>query len=302
MRGATEERHSIAALGDGKHANVLEITGSGMLPSGPYFYLDMILCDFSLKDYLSDPDAYAVLFSSRPSDLVFGPNHQSRVWEVILQACQGLSYIHQRGGLHLNLKPRNSIIPLSSLLNLVLYNRNEGIWKVSDFGYSVARMTKIYQMTGPAELMDSYRAPELTCCFINKLASPIRKVDESTDIWSLGCIIYELLTGKYAFLNANDALQGNLDWTFTGGNVVKFDERARCVLRELSMHMVQTESGRRLPIRTVLDVLSVTGLWDRTIVWTRECRHYEFIRESMDAVAAPGNHSIWKYVHLSTGR
>lgn len=91
-----------------------------------------------------------------------------RVWKVLTELALGLSFIHDKGFLHLDLKPANIFITF------------EGVLKIGDFGMSV-------QYPAPAHIEREgdreYIAPEV-------LSSG--KYDKPVDIFSLGLIILEI--------------------------------------------------------------------------------------------------------------
>ena len=96
------------------------------------------------------------------------------------QICQGVKYLHDHNVIHRDLKPAN--IMVDSNLNL----------KIGDFGISKIFTDKnkfaVTQIGSPM-----YMSPE---------ALGEGKYYHKTDIWALGCILYELITLDYAF-NAN---------------------------------------------------------------------------------------------------
>jgi serine/threonine-protein kinase len=109
--------------------------------------------------------------------------------EYILQACEGLHEAHQLGIVHRDLKPEN----------LFLASTRDGIvLKVLDFGISKDVGTS-FQL-GPRSAVTSagfavgspyYMAPEQMRASL--------EIDSRADIWSLGAILFELLTGKCPF-------------------------------------------------------------------------------------------------------
>jgi serine/threonine-protein kinase len=107
--------------------------------------------------------------------------------EYVLQACEALAEAHKAGIVHRDLKPAN----------LFLTHRADGspCVKVLDFGISKVALADAQgqAMTQTSALMGSpnYMAPE-------QLRSA-RNVDARTDIWSLGIILQELITGDVAF-------------------------------------------------------------------------------------------------------
>jgi serine/threonine-protein kinase len=117
-----------------------------------------------------------------------GPLGISDALEYIIQACEGVGEAHARGIVHRDIKPEN----------LFLVTRDDGwkLVKVLDFGISKAALTN-----SPAALLGHetkslmgspfYMSPE-------QLRST-RTVDHRADIWSLGVVLFELLSGTVPF-------------------------------------------------------------------------------------------------------
>lgn len=103
--------------------------------------------------------------------------------ELLSQICEGLSHAHKHGVIHRDLKPEN-----------ILFDQFGRI-KIADFGIAISkntrRATKETQLLGSAH----YMSPE-------HIQS--KSVDHRSDIYSLGCIIYEKITGDHVFNEKND--------------------------------------------------------------------------------------------------
>ncbi len=118
-----------------------------------------------------------------------GPLQVGEAVEYLLQACEALAEAHVAGIVHRDLKPAN----------LYLTRRADGsaCVKVLDFGISKAALVgdqpAAQNMTQTASVLGTpgYMAPE-------QLRSS-KHVDARTDIWALGVILHELLTGRLAF-------------------------------------------------------------------------------------------------------
>ena len=85
----------------------------------------------------------------------------------------------------------------------MLFSQRSKVWKLTDFGISAEATSKKAHTTRYARGSDSYRAPELLeehPTFTNKV-----------DMWALGCILYELVTGKATFKGYLDVLNYALD-------------------------------------------------------------------------------------------
>jgi eukaryotic-like serine/threonine-protein kinase len=118
-----------------------------------------------------------------------GPLAIEEAVDYLLQACEALAEAHVAGIVHRDLKPAN----------LYLTRRADGssCVKVLDFGISKASLAgdqaAAQHVTQTASVLGTpgYMAPE-------QLRSS-KYVDARTDIWALGVILHELLTGKLAF-------------------------------------------------------------------------------------------------------
>lgn len=114
-----------------------------------------------------------------------GPLPAPEVVDYLLQACEAIAEAHALRVVHRDLKPGN----------LFLTRRPDGspFVKVLDFGISKAHEPAGNRLTQTAAVMGSpaYMSPEQV--------RSTTHVDQRTDVWSLGVIAYELLTGKLPF-------------------------------------------------------------------------------------------------------
>ncbi|KAA8966482.1 Stk1 family PASTA domain-containing Ser/Thr kinase [Mycobacterium sp.] len=110
-----------------------------------------------------------------------GPMPPQRAIEVIADACQALNFSHQHGIIHRDVKPANIMI---STTNAV---------KVMDFGIARAiadsgnNVTQTAAVIGTAQYLSPEQARGDT-------------VDARSDVYSLGCVLYEILTGEPPFV------------------------------------------------------------------------------------------------------
>jgi serine/threonine-protein kinase len=109
-----------------------------------------------------------------------GPMPYRRAIEVIADACQALNFSHQHGIIHRDVKPANIMISKT------------GAVKVMDFGIARAladanNVTQTAAVIGTAQ----YLSPE---------QARGEKVDARSDVYSLGCVLYEMLTGEPPFV------------------------------------------------------------------------------------------------------
>ncbi|AKN15676.1 serine/threonine protein kinase [Mycobacterium haemophilum DSM 44634] len=157
------EAQNAAAL---NHPSIVAVydTGEAETPAGPLPYIVMEYVDGATLRDIVHAD---------------GPMPPQRAIEIIADACQALNFSHQNGIIHRDVKPANIMI---SATNAV---------KVMDFGIAraIADSTSVTQtaaVIGTAQ----YLSPE---------QARGDSVDARSDVYSLGCVLYEILTGEPPF-------------------------------------------------------------------------------------------------------
>jgi eukaryotic-like serine/threonine-protein kinase len=156
-----------------KSEHVARVIDVGSLENGAPYMVMEYLDGSDLSDWLQQRGALPI----------------EQAVEFILQACEAIADAHGLGIVHRDLKPAN----------LYCIRRSDGVLsiKVLDFGISKVTGSQVSSsdmgMTKTTSVMGSplYMSPE-------QLKSS-RDVDARTDIWSLGVILYELLTGQVPF-------------------------------------------------------------------------------------------------------
>ena len=109
---------------------------------------------------------------------------EKRIAKLVYQICQGIQYLHQYGIVHRDLKPQN--IMMTS-------NDHNGNIKIMDFGLSKIIGPKERVVDGFGTL--GYVAPEVL------VRTPYNK---QIDVWSIGIIVYYMLSGNLPFDDEND--------------------------------------------------------------------------------------------------
>jgi serine/threonine protein kinase len=120
----------------------------------------------------------------------YGPMEPSRVRHILHQACKSLDEAHQAGLIHRDIKPRNIMLCKIGL--------EYDFTKVLDFGLVKSlhsdRETTLMTVDGTTTGTPAYLSPEA--------ALGNRAVDGRSDLYSLGCVGYFLLTGSLVFEEA----------------------------------------------------------------------------------------------------
>jgi serine/threonine-protein kinase len=125
----------------------------------------------------------------------FGPVPPGRAAHIMAQVCESLAEAHQAGLVHRDIKPANVYLCKRGLVHDFVKVLDFGLVKVAaGSGRAQTVLTQARVATGTPAFM----APEV--------ALGESKVDGRTDLYSVGCLGYWLLTGRLVFENGN-ALQ-----------------------------------------------------------------------------------------------
>jgi serine/threonine-protein kinase len=142
------------------HANMVAVYDTGEQDARPYIVMEYV-AGRSLRDLLRREGVMP-----------------DRAGEIASDAALGLDYAHERGLVHRDIKPANIMLS------------DEGQVKVTDFG--IARAAGVDTVTQTAAVFGTaaYIAPE---------QAQGESVDRRTDVYSLGVVLYEMLTGRQPF-------------------------------------------------------------------------------------------------------
>jgi hypothetical protein len=116
-----------------------------------------------------------------------GPLSPELATRIVAQACIGLQKAHEAGVVHRDIKPAN--------LYLSRRDGGEFIVKILDFGIAKVKLDHLgssenQKLTRTGSVLGSprYMSPEQ--------AKGLRSIDQRTDIWSLGAVLYQALSGR----------------------------------------------------------------------------------------------------------
>jgi tetratricopeptide (TPR) repeat protein len=162
------ERQALALM---DHPNIARVLDGGATATGrPYFVMELVrgipITDYCDQAQLSTPERL----------------------RLFIKVCQAVQHAHQKGIIHRDIKPSNVLITLHD---------GEPVPKVIDFGVAKAvgqRLTEKTFYTGYAQMIGTpaYMSPEQA-----ELSG--LDIDTRADIYSLGALLYELLTGATPF-------------------------------------------------------------------------------------------------------
>ena len=164
------ERQALALM---NHPNISHVLDAGITDNGrPYFVMELIrgvpITEFCNAHQLS---------------------MEARL-ELFVQVCLAVQHAHQKGIIHRDLKPSNILVTLDG---------ETAIPKIIDFGLAKAIHQRLTDRTADTQMSQVlgtplYMSPE-------QAEQSAADIDTRTDIYSLGVLLYELLTGTTPFTN-----------------------------------------------------------------------------------------------------
>lgn len=181
QRGNKEEigllKHEYEIASTLNHKNIIKIVEYVADPETPFIVLELF-SEMNLKQALRrgpEPIAYMIP-------------------QIIEQTCEALYYFHTKGYVHCDIKPDN-----------LLLNR-DGLTKLIDF--TIAKKVK----KGLGRFFGGKTKVEGTRSYMSPEQIRGQSLDPRSDIYSLGCMFYELMTGKLPFTGntPNDLLSKHL--------------------------------------------------------------------------------------------
>jgi len=166
-------RREIMALSRIRHRGIARIVDHGDHDGVPWYAMEL-LQGRTLRDVIAQQ------FGAKRS--TSGAEAAAPLLDVVHRVCEPLAHLHSHGIIHRDLKPEN------------IYVREDGSVVLVDFGIAVhfgdsreyELGESVLELTGTPE----YMAPEQILG---------RAVDARADLYSLGCILYECLTGRTPF-------------------------------------------------------------------------------------------------------
>jgi eukaryotic-like serine/threonine-protein kinase len=224
----SEPREGDVLAGKFRIERVLGVGGMGMVVSAMHIHLDeRVAIKFLLPEALANAEAVARFGREARAAVKIKSEHVARVIDVgaletgapfmvmellrgrdlaaalrdsgplpvhvavqyVLQACEALAEAHAIGIVHRDLKPANLFVTARADGSPCVKVLDFGISKVTSVSGSGSDMG----MTRTQSIMGSplYMSPE-------QMASA-RDVDQRADIWAVGCVLYELITGRVPF-------------------------------------------------------------------------------------------------------
>lgn len=153
---------------------------------------------------------------------------------IVSQICEALKYIHSKGYLHRDLKTEN----------ILVYQKKPWICKLSDFGHA-HKKNNTKDTFGPT--LD-YMAPE-------EVDKKHGKINEKTDIWKIGILIYELIYGIPPFSedDEDDVMQRIEDVDFQWERNIPIAKK----MKRLILRCSTIDQNKRPTLDEIIDELNL---------------------------------------------
>jgi serine/threonine protein kinase len=173
------ERQALAMM---EHVNIAKVFDAGALENGrPYFVMELVR-GIRITDYCDQNK----LSSSERLNL-------------FVQVCHALEHAHQKGIIHRDIKPSNILVTLHD---------GTPVPKVIDFGIAKATHGDLTDKTVYTQLQQFIGTPVYMSPEQAEMSG--LEIDNRSDIYSLGVLLYELLTGQTPF-NQKELVEAGVD-------------------------------------------------------------------------------------------
>ena len=169
LRRFEQEARVIAAL---NHPNILSIHDTGALDGTRYLVTELLEGD-TLRERLAS-----------------GPLPVRKAVDYALQICRGLAAAHEKGITHRDIKPENIFLTRDGRVKILDFGLAKLTTEAAAAAATITESGRVGSSPGTVVGTAGYMSPEQVRG---------KAVDQRTDIFALGAVLYEMLSGKRAF-------------------------------------------------------------------------------------------------------
>lgn len=264
-----------------EHPNIVPVYEIGKLDDGRLYFTMKAIKGTAFNEAIRE--VHKAIVNNQWQVTASGLSFRKLI-DIFCSVCQAMSYAHSKGVIHRDLKPENIMIGEYGEILVVdwgiakilgtnerdFLNNSEELIK-TDRAKKGLFKTRIGQISGTPE----YMPPE-------QAAGRIDLIDERSDIYSLGTILYEVLTGKapYEAVDRMSVLQQVLDGPpksiYTIRKEIETKEKTTLEeLEELNLSNIESTSEKQLP-------LALVNACEKAMARNKEERHQSVIEFSKE--------------------
>jgi len=196
------ERQALAMM---DHPNIAKVLDAGATETGRPFFVMELVRGIRITEYCDQNNL----------------TNEERL-RLFIQVCQAIQHAHQKGVIHRDIKPSNTLVTLHD---------GTPVPKVIDFGIAKATEQRLTDKTLFTEFQSFIGTPAYTSPEQAEMSG--LDIDTRSDIYSLGVLLYELLTGQTPF-QPERLLQSGLDEM---RRIIREEEPVRPSTRLSSLNM-----------------------------------------------------------------
>lgn len=248
-----------------RHPNVISVDSFGDIFGHPYIAME----------YIEGTDLHLVIRTFRDFSL---SQRWQRTKSILIDLCHALSYIHSRGFVHRDLKPSNVLIT------------NDGQCKLTDFG--------IVKDLNPA-LDDHSTTLVGTWAYSSPEQIGGQDIDHRSDLYSLGIILYAMLTSRRPFAAKNMAGYLKLHKEKNPKSPSEFIPEVPPILESICLKLLQKSPQDRF--QSANDILILLGQAQPNEELQRKLKSWELPFNSTHKDRAVIKHSI-KHLESQGGK
>ncbi len=171
-----------------EHPNIVPVYDLGRRENGSLYYTMKLVRGRTLAEALDDCDSLA---------------DRLRLLSRYVDLCQAIAYAHSRGVIHRDIKAENVMVGEFGETVVLDWGLAKVKGKEDLRGSEIERGVRLFEeaaagrtMAGVAMGTPAYMSPE-------QAAGSIDEIDERSDVWSLGAVLYEILCGQLPFGGTN---------------------------------------------------------------------------------------------------